>query len=120
MLLSAIISLHCYRLQHTLNVCEDKQILDVFHFKYYFFFPFSLTAFKKKKNYLRLGFLFFSFSFLFFFGRLGEVLCIQYALLSKNQYNRDTQMLITSSYAILMLPIMVFSAYNRQWMTSAE
>lgn len=40
MLLSAIISLHCYRLQHTVNVHEDKQILHIFHFKCYFFFPF--------------------------------------------------------------------------------
>jgi len=29
-------------------------------------------------------------------------------------------MLITSSYTILMLPVMVFSAHNRQWMIRAE
>lgn len=62
-LLSPIISLHCYRLQHTVNVHEDKQILYVFHFKCYFF-SFSLTAFRKNMNYL--GQIFFSFFFSLF------------------------------------------------------
>lgn len=62
-LLSPIISLHCYRLQHTVNVHEDKQILHVFHFKCYFFFLF-INSLQKEHELLRADF-FFPFFFLF-------------------------------------------------------
>lgn len=84
------------------------------------FFSLFINSLQEEKELLRAGFsFFFSLSF-FSFLAMGEALCIHYALLSKNQYNRDTQMLITSSYAILMLPIIVFSAHNRQWIICAE
>lgn len=92
------------------------------------FSPFSLTALKKKKNYLWQGilsFFFFSFPFLPFFllflsWQPGWCLLHSLLLVIKNPCKRDTSMLITSSCVILMIPIMVFSPHNRQWVICAE